>query len=81
MDTEREGAAIEMTQQEADEKNTAENREDSIRREYGFAPDVKLKECRFCCVMIPKKAKIIIWIFAGIPRRLCGSPNRTMFPV
>jgi len=58
MDTEREGAAIEMTQQEADEKNTAENREDSIRREYGFAPDVKLKECRFCCVMIPKKAKV-----------------------
>mgnify|MGYP007025195117 CR=1 FL=1 len=47
-----------MTQQEADEKNTAENREDSIRREYGFAPDVKLKECRFCCVMIPKKAKV-----------------------
>ena len=58
MDTEIEGAAIEMTQQEADEKNTAENREDSIRREYGFAPDVKLKECRFCCVMIPKKAKV-----------------------
>lgn len=58
MDTEREGAAIEMTQQEADEKNTAENREDSIRREYGFAPDVKLKECRFCCVVIPKKAKV-----------------------
>ncbi len=58
MDTEREGAAIEMTQQEAAEKNTAENREDSIRREYGFAPDVKLKECRFCCVMIPKKAKV-----------------------
>ena len=52
MDTEREGAAIEMTQQEADEKNTAENREDSIRREYGFAPDVKLKECRFCCVIL-----------------------------
>lgn len=58
MDTERERAAIEMTQQEAAEKNTAENREDSIRREYGFAPDVKLKECRFCCVMIPKKAKV-----------------------
>ena len=30
----------------------------SIRQEYGFAPDVKLKECRFCCVMIPKQAKI-----------------------
>lgn len=30
----------------------------SIRREYDFAPDVKLKECRFCRVMIPKKAKV-----------------------
>ncbi len=58
MDTEREGAGIEMAQQTAAEKNTAENREDSIRREYGFAPDVKLKACRFCCVMIPKKAKV-----------------------
>ena len=35
-----------------------ESRKDSIRQEYGFASDVKLKECRFCCVMIPKKAKI-----------------------
>ena len=32
--------------------------QNTIRREYDFAPDVKLKECRFCRVMIPKKAKI-----------------------
>lgn len=25
---------------------------------YQFAEDVKLKECKYCCVMIPKKAKI-----------------------
>lgn len=35
-----------------------EGRKDTIRQEYGFASDVKLKECKFCCVMIPKKAKI-----------------------
>lgn len=58
MDTERERAEIEMTQQDAAENKTAGNREDSIRREYGFASDVKLKECRYCCVMIPKKAKV-----------------------
>lgn len=58
MDTERERAEIEMTQQDTAENKTAGNREDSIRREYGFASDVKLKECRYCCVMIPKKAKV-----------------------
>lgn len=58
MDAERERTGIEMTQQETTEKNTAESREDSIHREYDFAPDVKLKECRFCCVMIPKKARV-----------------------
>ncbi len=56
MDTERIG--IEMTQQETDEKNAMGNSQNTIRREYDFAPDVKLKECRFCRVMIPKKAKI-----------------------
>lgn len=62
MDTEREKTEIEMTQQETQQdaaaKNTIENREESIRREYDFAPDVKLKECRYCRVMIPKKAKV-----------------------
>lgn len=58
MDTER--AAIEMKEKEQDEakRSEAEGREDSIRREYGFAEDVSLKECRYCRVMIPKKAKI-----------------------
>lgn len=58
MDTEREKTGIEMTQQDAAVKNATENREESIRREYDFAPDVKLKECRYCRVMIPKKAKV-----------------------
>ncbi len=62
MDTEREKTEIEMTQQETQQdaaaKNTTESREESIRREYDFAPDVKLKECRYCRVMIPKKAKV-----------------------
>ena len=58
MDTERERTEIEMTKQQTSGSNTAESREDSIRREYDFAPDVKLKECRYCRVMIPKKAKV-----------------------
>lgn len=58
MDTERERTGIESAQQETADRHTAENREDFIRREYDFAPDVKLKECRFCRVMIPKKAKV-----------------------
>ncbi len=33
-------------------------RGDSIHQAYRFAEDVKLKECKYCCVMIPKKAKI-----------------------
>lgn len=58
MDTERERTEIEMTKQQTSGSNSAESREDSIRREYDFAPDVKLKECRYCRVMIPKKAKV-----------------------
>lgn len=50
------------TDKETTEKETAEKgmqtREDSIRRDYGFASDVELKECRYCRVMIPKKAKV-----------------------
>lgn len=30
----------------------------SMNQTYGFAPDAKLKECKHCRVMIPKKAKI-----------------------
>lgn len=40
------------------EKGTAGNRGDFIQQAYSFASDVKLKECKYCCVMIPKKAKI-----------------------
>ncbi len=52
METERETTEREVGQKEIT------GREDSIRREYDFAPDVKLKECRYCRVMIPKKAKV-----------------------
>lgn len=40
--------------------NTAngQTNEQSMNQTYGFAPDAKLKECKHCCVMIPKKAKI-----------------------
>ena len=58
MENDREAAAAGTTEQEKAENRTAEAREDSIRREYSFAPDVELKECRFCRVMIPKKAKV-----------------------
>ncbi len=47
-----------VTDRDTSEKNTTETKEDSIRRDYGFAPDVELKECRYCRVMIPKKAKV-----------------------
>ncbi|MCM1122298.1 MAG: MSCRAMM family adhesin SdrC [Eubacterium sp.] len=49
------------TKQERVEKTaekTTETKNDSIRQEYTFAPDVKLKECKYCRVMIPKKAKM-----------------------
>lgn len=38
-------------------KDTAK-KETENPRTYQFAKDVKLKECKYCCVMIPKKAKI-----------------------
>ncbi len=37
---------------------SAEVKSDSMRQEYAFAADAKLRECKFCRVMIPKKAKI-----------------------
>lgn len=49
------------TEQETVEKieeKTIEVKGDSIRQEYAFASDVKLKECKYCRVMIPKKARI-----------------------
>lgn len=58
METDRETAVKETIEQENTAGGAAEGREDSIRREYSFAPDVRLKECRFCRVMIPKKAKV-----------------------
>lgn len=36
----------------------AEVTNDSMRQEYAFAADVTLKECKYCRVMIPKKARI-----------------------
>lgn len=39
-------------------EKTIEAKNDSIRQEYAFASDVKLKECKYCRVMIPKNAKI-----------------------
>ncbi|MDE6944853.1 MAG: hypothetical protein K2P66_10555 [Lachnospiraceae bacterium] len=63
MGNEREIPEKELEHKETDGQETmkyreTEGREDSIRREYDFAPDVKLKECRYCRVMIPKKAKV-----------------------
>lgn len=49
------------TDQETAEKpaeKAIEAKGDSIRQEYTFAADVKLKECKYCRVMIPKKAKV-----------------------
>lgn len=46
------------TDQETVEKPAIEAKNDSIRQEYTFAPDVKLKECKYCRVMIPEKARI-----------------------
>ncbi|MBD5524374.1 MAG: hypothetical protein HDR04_08135 [Lachnospiraceae bacterium] len=37
---------------------SAEVKSDSMRQEYAFAADAKLRECKYCRVMIPKKAKI-----------------------
>ncbi|MDE7259985.1 MAG: hypothetical protein K2N77_12220 [Lachnospiraceae bacterium] len=37
---------------------SAEVKSDSMRQEYAFATDAKLRECKYCRVMIPKKAKI-----------------------
>lgn len=45
------------TDQEKVEKET-EMKNDSMRQDYAFAPDVKLKECKYCRVMIPKQAKV-----------------------
>ena len=42
----------------AQTEQAAEAKSDSMRQAYTFAADVKLKECRYCCVMIPKKARI-----------------------
>lgn len=39
-------------------EQAAEAANDFMRQTYAFATDVKLKECRYCCVMIPKKARI-----------------------
>lgn len=42
----------------SEEQKEMETKGSSIRQEYIFAADIKLKECRFCRVMIPKKARI-----------------------
>lgn len=39
------------------EKET-EVKSDSMRQDYAFASDVKLKECKYCRVMIPKQARV-----------------------
>lgn len=42
----------------AQTEQTAAAKSDSMRQEYAFAADAKLRECKYCRVMIPKKAKI-----------------------
>ncbi|MBD5503689.1 MAG: hypothetical protein HDR09_21740 [Lachnospiraceae bacterium] len=54
-------SAVGAEQTTADQTITdqsAEVKSDSMRQEYAFAADVKLRECKYCRVMIPKKAKI-----------------------
>ncbi len=58
METDREIKGQESRQKETNMLDMDTVSQNTIRREYDFAPDVKLKECRFCRVMIPKKAKI-----------------------
>lgn len=52
------GMVIKMGAQQETAENTVEIKNDSMRQEYTFAPDVKLKECKYCRVMIPDKARI-----------------------
>lgn len=52
------GMVIKMGAQQETAENTVETKNDSMRQEYTFAPDVKLKECKYCRVMIPDKARI-----------------------
>lgn len=42
----------------AQTERAAAAKSDSMRQEYAFAADAKLRECKYCRVMIPKKAKI-----------------------
>ena len=54
-------SAVGAEQATADQTITdqsAEAKSDSMRQEYAFAADAKLRECKYCRVMIPKKAKI-----------------------
>lgn len=48
---------VEKTTEKPEEKIT-EVKNDSIRQDYAFASDVKLKECKYCRVMIPKQARV-----------------------
>lgn len=48
---------VEKSAEKPAEKET-EMKNDSIRQDYTFASDVVLKECKYCRVMIPKKAKV-----------------------
>ena len=52
-----ENSAARITTEQAG-KDTAGDKNNSIRQTYSFAADVELKECKYCRVMIPKKAKI-----------------------
>lgn len=40
------------------ENERKEEMKEQMNQSYGFAPDIKLKECKYCRVLIPKKAKI-----------------------
>lgn len=48
---------VEKSTEKPAEKET-EVKNDSMRQDYAFASDVKLKECKYCRVMIPKQAKV-----------------------
>lgn len=41
-----------------EEQKEQKEQKEQMNQSYGFAPDIKLKECKYCRVLIPKKAKI-----------------------
>ncbi len=54
---------------------------DFMRQTYAFAADVKLKECRYCCVMIPKKARICPNCKSKLRKHILGKAVAAVFVI